>query len=137
MSKIENLANKLLNKLLTLKNWGLARLCSLWQKYSPQLKQLDFAKAKAFTLKYKWRILAVIIALYAASKAYDYFFPAADKAGGPITVTTMVVEKKDVPLILEATGTIVSNKIVDIRPMITNTVTEILVKDGQGVKAGD
>ncbi|MBU3614953.1 efflux RND transporter periplasmic adaptor subunit [Polynucleobacter sp. Latsch14-2] len=137
MSKIENLANKLLNKLLTLKNWGLAQLCSLWQKYSPQLKKINFAQVKAFTLKYKWRILAVIIALYALSKAYDYFFPAADKTGGPITVTTIVVEKKDVPLVLEATGTIVSNNIVDIRPMITNTVTKILVKDGQEVKAGD
>jgi len=54
-----------------------------------------------------------------------------------VTVTTVVVEKKDIPLILEATGTIVSNNIVDIRPMITNTVTKILVKDGQEVKAGD
>ncbi len=137
MSKIENLANKLLNKLLTLKNWGLAQLCSLWQKYSPQLKKINFAQVKAFTLKYKWRILAVIIALYALSKAYDYFFPAADKAGGPITVTTIVVEKKDVPLVLEATGTIVSNSIVDIRPMVTNTVAKINIKDGQDVKAGD
>lgn len=137
MSKIETLANKLLSYLLSLKNWGLAQLCTLWQKYSPQLKQFDFARVKAFTLKYKWRILAIIIALYALSKAYDYFFPASDKAGGPITVTTVVVEKKDVPLILEATGTIVSNNIVDIRPMITNTVSKILVKDGQEVKAGD
>ena len=79
----------------------------------------------------------VLIVLYAASKAYDYFFPAADKAGGPITVTTVVVEKKDVPLIIEATGTMVSNSIVDIRPMITNTVVKIHVKDGQEVKAGD
>ena len=137
MSKIETLANKLFSKLLTLKNWALAQFCALWKKYSPQLKQLDFAKVKTFTLKYKWRILAIIIALYALSKAYDYFFPATDKAGGPVTVTTIVVEKKDVPLIMEATGTIVSNSIVDIRPMITNTVTKILVKDGQEVKAGD
>jgi len=137
VSKIETLANKLFSKLLTLKNWALAQLCALWKKYSPQLKQLDFAKVKTFTLKYKWRILAIIIALYALSKVYDYFFPATDKAGGPVTVTTVVVEKKDIPLILEATGTIVSNNIVDIRPMITNTVTKILVKDGQEVKAGD
>ena len=137
MSKIETLANKLLSKLLTLKNWALAQFCALWKKYSPQLKQLDFAKVKAFALKYKWHILAIIIVLYALSKTYDYFFPATDKAGGPVTVTTIVVEKKDVPLIMEATGTIVSNSIVDIRPMITNTVTKILVKDGQEVKAGD
>jgi len=137
VSKIETLANQLVSKLLILKNWALAQLCALWKKYSPLLKQLDFAKVKAFALKYKWRILAIVIALYALSKAYDYFFPAADKAGGPVTVTTIVVEKKDIPLIMEATGTIVSNSIVDIRPMVTNTVAKINIKDGQEVKAGD
>ena len=137
MSKIETIANQLLNKLLALKNWGLAKLCALWGKYSPHLKQLDFAKVKAFILKYKWRILSILIVLYALSKAYDYFFPAADKAGGPITVTSIIVEKKEVPLIIEATGTIVSNSIVDIRPMVTNTVAKIHIKDGQEVKAGD
>nr|WP_255534753.1 efflux RND transporter periplasmic adaptor subunit [Polynucleobacter sp. JS-Polo-80-F4] len=78
-----------------------------------------------------------MIILYAGSKAYDYFFPASEKAGGPVTITSVVVEKKDVPLIIEATGTIVSNSIVDIRPMVTNTVAKIEVKDGQEVKAGD
>ena len=79
----------------------------------------------------------MLILLYAGTKVYDYFFPASEKTGGPITVTTVVVEKKDVPLIIEATGTIVSNSIVDIRPMVTNTVAKIEVKDGQEVKAGD
>ena len=102
-----------------------------------QLKQIDYATAKAFVVKFKWRILLVLILLYASSKAYDYFFPAADKVGGPVTVTSVVVQKQDVPLIIEATGTIVSNSIVDIRPMVTNTVAKIEVKDGQEVKAGD
>ncbi|WP_231970360.1 efflux RND transporter periplasmic adaptor subunit [Polynucleobacter necessarius] len=127
-------------KLGQLKNATKSRLCALWQKYSPhtqKLKQLNFATIKTFAIQYKWRILLVLIALYAGSKTYDYFFPAADKARGPITVSTMVVEKRDVPLIIEATGTIVSNSIVDIRPMITNTVAKIFVKDGQEVKAGD
>nr|WP_255532634.1 efflux RND transporter periplasmic adaptor subunit [Polynucleobacter sp. UK-Kesae-W10] len=122
------------------KNVAKTRLCALWQKLSPQadkLKKIDYASAKAFVVKFKWRLLLALILLYAASKTYDYFFPAADKAGGPVTVTTVVVEKKDVPLIIEATGTIVSNSIVDIRPMVTNTVAKISVKDGQEVKAGD
>jgi len=77
-----------------------------------------------------------LILLYAGSKTYDYFFPAGKKAGGPQTITSIVVEKKDVPLIIEATGTIVSNSIVDIRPMVTNTVTKIHIKDGQEVTEG-
>ncbi|QWE17423.1 efflux RND transporter periplasmic adaptor subunit [Polynucleobacter sp. AP-Nino-20-G2] len=139
MSKIESKLDKAVAKLPGLKNWIKTRLCDLWQKLSPhlnQLKKVDHATAKEFTLKYKWRILAALIVLYAGSKAYDYFFPAADKAGGPVTVTTIVVEKKEVPLIIEATGTIVSNSIVDIRPMVTNTVAKIHVKDGEEVKAG-
>ena len=140
MSKIESSLDKAVAKLVQLKNTGKVHLCDLWQKYSPQvnrLKKIDYATAKSFVVKFKWRILLVLIVIYVGSKAYDYFFPTADKAGGPITVSTVVVEKKDVPLIIEATGTIVSNNIVDIRPMITNTVAKILVKDGQEVKAGD
>ena len=144
MSKIESSLDKLLIKLGQLKGAVKARLCALWQKYSPQLdryihqiKQIDYATAKAFVIRFKWRILLVLIVLYAGSKAYDYFFPASEKTGGPVTVTSVVVEKKDIPLIIESTGTIVSSSIVDIRPMVTNTVSKIEVKDGQEVKAGD
>lgn len=140
MSKIESTLDNLFAKLVNLKNQSKTRLCALWKKYSPQLqklKQMDLGKVKTFVSEYKWRILLILILLYSGSKTYDYLFPSADKVGGPVTVTTVVVEKKDIPLIIEATGTIVSNNIVDIRPMITNTVSKILVKDGQEVKAGD
>jgi RND family efflux transporter MFP subunit len=141
VSKIESALDKVVAQLPKLKNWIKARLCSLWNKVSPRLgnpKKLDFATAKAFVLKYKWRILIVLVILYAGSKTYNYFFPAPSKAGGgPQTITSVVVEKKDIPLIIEATGTIISNSIVDIRPMITNTVKTIHVKDGQEVKEGE
>ena len=137
MSKIESTLNKLPAKIAQLFGTAKSRLCALWQKLSPRLPRMTFSSTKSFVLKFKWRILIALIVLYAGSKAYDYFFPAADKAGGPTTVTTIVVDKKDIPLIIEATGTIVSNGIVDIRPMVTNTVAKIHVKDGQEVKAGD
>ncbi|QKM64628.1 efflux RND transporter periplasmic adaptor subunit [Polynucleobacter tropicus] len=140
MSKIESTLDRLFAKLVGLKGSSKARLCSLWTKASPyasKLKKLDLQTIKTYAIQYKWRILLVLIVLYAGSKTFDYFFPDADKAGGPVTVTTIVVEKKDIPLIIEATGTIVSNSIVDIRPMVTNTVAKVNVKDGQEVKAGD
>ena len=143
MSKIESSLDKLVIKLGQLKDAGKARLCALWQKCSPRLdgsiqriKQIDYTTAKAFVIRFKWRILLVLIVLYAGSKAYDYFFPAGKKAGGPQVVTSVVVEKKDIPLIIEATGTTVSNSIVDIRPMVTNTVSKIHIKDGEEVKEG-
>jgi len=140
VSKIESSLDKAVAKLVQYKNIGKARLCTLWQKFSPlfgRFKQLNYVTIKSFVVKFKWRILLVLIILYAGSKAYDYFFPAPEKAGSPVTITSVVVEKKDIPLIIEATGTIVSNSIVDIRPMVTNTVAKIEVKDGQEVKVGD
>ena len=139
MSKIESSLDKLLGKLVQLKDAGKSRLCALWNRYLPQvdrLKDINYASIKVFVKRFKWRILIVLILLYAGSKTYDYFFPASKKAGGPQTITSIVVEKKDVPLIIEATGTIVSNSIVDIRPMVTNTVTKIHIKDGQEVTEG-
>ncbi|QWE07535.1 efflux RND transporter periplasmic adaptor subunit [Polynucleobacter sp. JS-JIR-5-A7] len=139
MSKIESSLDQLVAKLGQLKNVGKARMCALWQKLSPitdKLKLLDFATVKSFAIRYKWRILIVIIILYAGSKAFDYFFPAGKKAGGPQVITSVVVQKKDIPLVIEATGTTVSNSIVDIRPMVTNTVSKIHIKDGEEVKEG-
>jgi RND family efflux transporter MFP subunit len=137
VSKIESALNKIPAKLAQLFGFAKSRLGILWHKISPLFKNVSYSSIKSFVLQFRWRIFLALVVLYAGSKAYDYFFPPADKAGGPITVTTIVVEKKDIPLIIEATGTIVSNGIVDIRPMVTNTVAKIHVKDGQDVKAGD
>lgn len=139
MSKIESALDRAFAKLPALKNWIKSLLCKLWQKLSPYLngvKKINYATTKEFTVKYKWRILLVLILLYAGSIAYDYFFPTSKKAGGSQTITSVVVEKKDIPLIIEATGTIISNSIVDIRPMTTNTVKTIHIKDGQEIKEG-
>ena len=139
MSKIESALDRAFAKLPALKNWIKSLLCKLWQKISPYLngvKKINYATTREFTVKYKWRILLVLILLYAGSIAYDYFFPASKKAGGSQTITSVVVEKKDIPLIIEATGTIISNSIVDIRPMTTNTVKTIHIKDGQEIKEG-
>ena len=103
MSKIESSLDKAVAKLVQFKNSGKARLCALWQQHSPrlnQIKRLDYPTVKSFVVKFKWRILLVLIVLYAGSKAYDYFFPASEKSGGPVTITSVVVEKKDEPLII-------------------------------------
>ena len=140
MSKIESTLNKLPSKVAQVFGYIKSRLCLLWQKISHFIPTISFASVKSFIFGFKWRIFIVIIILYAGSKTYDYFYPPvakAGKGGGPTTVSTIVVEKKDIPIVIEATGTMVSNAIVDIRPMVTNTVAKIHVKDGQEVKAGD
>jgi RND family efflux transporter MFP subunit len=140
VSKIESALDKTVAKLPLLKNWVMARLCKVWHKISPKFlskQKLDYPTSKALVLQYKWRILIVVLILFAGSKAYDYFFPPSGKAGAVQTITSIVIEKKDIPLVIEATGTIVSNSIVDIRPMVTNKVEKIHIKDGQDVKAGE
>jgi RND family efflux transporter MFP subunit len=140
VSKIESTLNQIPTKVAQLFRYLKSLLCGLWGKISHRIPTISFASVKSFIFGFKWRILIVLIILYAGSLTYDYFYPPATKAGkggGPTTVTTIVVEKKDIPLVIEATGTIVSNAIVDIRPMVTNTVAKIHVKDGQEVKAGD
>lgn len=118
----------------------MARLCKVWRKISPafsKLRNINYATTKSFVIQYKWRLLILVILLLAGSKTYDYFFPASGKAGAVQTITSVVTEKRDIPLVIEATGTIVSSSIVDIRPMVTNKVEKIHIKDGQEVKAGD
>ena len=140
MSKIESTLNKIPAKVAQLFRYLKSLLCGLWGKISHRIPTISFASVKSFIYGFRWRILIVLIILYAGSLTYDYFYPPAAKAGkggGPTTVTTITVEKKDIPLVIEATGTMVSNAIVDIRPMVTNTVAKIHVKDGQEVKAGD
>jgi RND family efflux transporter MFP subunit len=118
-----------LNRLKTkLMSWGYALLT--------RIQSIDLTNIKSFVIKHKWRILIILVLIYAGTKAYDYFFPPEVKRGGVQTVTTMVLEKKDVPLVIESTGTIAAANIVDIRPMITNTVKEIHIKEGQDVKKG-
>lgn len=71
--------------------------------------------------------------------AAKYFWPLdpAQSKSSVQTVTTFVVEQRDFPLVLDATGTTVAANIVDIRPQVTNVVAKIHIKEGQKVKAGD
>jgi len=116
VSKIESSLDKLFAKLVQIKDTGKARLCALWQKLSPHmhlLKKMNYADTKAFVIRFKWRILLLLIVLYAGSKAYDYYFPAAANiGGGPQTITSVVVEKKDIPLIILAHGPPVTKPLV-------------------------
>jgi RND family efflux transporter MFP subunit len=59
-------------------------------------------------------------------------------ASGPaVSVTTVRVQKRDVDVMLEATGTVQSNNSVDVRPQIASVITKVHIKEGQFVRAGD
>ncbi len=57
--------------------------------------------------------------------------------GGVQTVGVFVALKQDVPVQVEANGTVAALNSVDIRPQVSSTVRDVLVKDGQAVRRGD
>ena len=57
-------------------------------------------------------------------------------SGPPISVTTVAVQKRDVDVMLDATGTVTALNSVDIRPQIASTITRVHIKEGQFVTAG-
>ena len=62
---------------------------------------------------------------------------ASGASGGPpVSVTTVAVQKRDVDVMLEATGTVSSLNSVDVRPQVASTITRVQIKEGQFVNAG-
>jgi RND family efflux transporter MFP subunit len=60
----------------------------------------------------------------------------AGAGGPPVSVSTVVAQKRDVDVQLDATGTVTALNSVDVKPQISSTVTAVHFKEGQFVKAG-
>ncbi|MBC3876349.1 efflux RND transporter periplasmic adaptor subunit [Undibacterium sp. FT79W] len=97
-------------------------------------------------------IVAVIAAL--AGGTYYFVAPsqknkadplAAGKTSGakndaqsrPVSVSTIVAQKRDYPVRIAANGMVSALNTVDIRPQVTSTVAKVHIKEGQFVRAGD
>src|SRR3954452_9971910 len=97
--------------------------------------------------------VGIVAALLVGAAAYAWLGPAAvgdasvsaaaapassasAAAGPPVSVTTVVVQKKDVDVMLEATGTVTALNSVDIRPQVASTITKVQIREGQFVNAG-
>lgn len=101
------------------------------------VKKINISKIVAWSLSHKKYIAVAIALAYGANYGFNYFFPKSQSAAPTQLVTTTVVQKSSIPIIIEATGNIVAANIVDIRPQTTNVVSKIHIKEGQTVKAGD
>jgi len=62
--------------------------------------------------------------------------PAA-KGPAVTTVSTAVVRQSDVPVEVNANGTVTAMQTVDVRPQVSSTVRTVHIKEGQSVKPGD
>ncbi|MFG6467400.1 efflux RND transporter periplasmic adaptor subunit [Roseateles sp. BYS87W] len=90
-------------------------------------------------------VLAVLSVLAGCGRKDETGAPAAAAsapAGAasalpPQNVGVVKVRQADVPITLEASGTVTALQSVDLRAQTTSTVAQVLVKDGQNVKKGE
>ena len=57
-------------------------------------------------------------------------------AGAAVSVTSVRAQRRDVDVTLEATGTVASLNSVDIRSQVNSVITQVAIREGQFVKAG-
>jgi len=61
---------------------------------------------------------------------------ASGAAGPPVSVTTVRAQRRDVDVVLDATGTVTALNSVDVRPQVSTIVTKVHFREGQFVKQG-
>lgn len=61
---------------------------------------------------------------------------AAGRGGPPQTVGVISALKQDVPVSIEASGTVAALNTVDLRAQTTSTIKDVLIKDGDTVRRG-
>ncbi len=58
-------------------------------------------------------------------------------SAAPVPVTTVRAQRRDLPVLLSATGTVAPLASVDVRAQVTSVVTRVHIKEGQFVRAGE
>jgi multidrug efflux system membrane fusion protein len=98
-------------------------------------------------------IIGSVIALIALAGigwlAWHLTHPSADAAGGPggfaagrrgapaTTVGVATAERANIPIVLDALGTVTPQATVRVRPQVSGVMEKVLFKEGQMVKAGE
>lgn len=63
--------------------------------------------------------------------------PATAASAPPVSVSVVAAQRRDFPVTVRATGTVVPLSSVDVKPQLSSIVTQVHVKEGQFVKAGE
>ncbi|GAA0744187.1 efflux RND transporter periplasmic adaptor subunit [Ideonella azotifigens] len=70
----------------------------------------------------------------AAAKAAE---AQASRGPAPQAVTVFTAQQRDMPVTLDASGTVVPLTTVEVRPQLSSTVSRVAIKEGQFVKQGE
>ncbi len=107
-----------------------------------ELPKQIWAKAKARSR----RNLAIVLILVAVAAALIYVFtkspPQQNRSrfgaeGGPVPVLAAAAAKADVPVYLDAVGTIRALNTVTVRPQVDGKLLSVGFKEGEDIKKGD
>ncbi|WP_157267736.1 efflux RND transporter periplasmic adaptor subunit, partial [Azohydromonas aeria] len=64
--------------------------------------------------------------------------PAAPGASAPaVSVSSVAAQQRDVPVQLQAPGTVTAMRSVEVKPQVASVVTQVHVREGQNVRRGD
>ena len=88
---------------------------------------------------------AIVVAGIVGVSVWMYSRGASDKAAQAkagkdvpaVSVSTVRASQRDVPVALEAIGTVASLNTVDVKPQVSNAIAKVHIKEGQFVRAGD
>ena len=102
-------------------------------------------------MKTRWTLgIAAVLLCVAALAAYRWM-PRANTAqavadpaaaasaarAGAQTVSVIAAQQRDMPVVVEAAGTVVSLDTVDVRAQVSGSVSDVVVREGQFVRRGD
>ena len=63
--------------------------------------------------------------------------PASGPPAPPVSVSTVKVQQRDIPVEIDATGTVASLSSVDVKPQVSSVIVKVHVKEGQFVRRGE
>jgi RND family efflux transporter MFP subunit len=62
---------------------------------------------------------------------------AASAGGGPVSVGSVRAERRDMPVVIEANGTVTSLNSVDVKPQVASVIRQVHIREGQSVRSGE
>src|SRR5262249_13802155 len=133
-------------------DWCPAELPSRWEATSSDASRhlMDTITRESIDLATRSRsrrwVVAVLSILLIAGIGYAiWFWPAGSggragrnhNASQPIPVLVATADQKDVPIYLDALGTVQAFNMVTVRPMVDGPLLSVNFTEGQEVKKGD
>jgi RND family efflux transporter MFP subunit len=84
-------------------------------------------------------VALVLVLVWVSLRGRSESSATAAVPSGPAaqSVSVAKVLQRDVPVAIEATGTVVSLNTVEVRPQVSSTIRTVAIKEGQFVKKGD